>query len=171
MKKFIIAVLLATSSTYTFAEDFFTISGKKISLHEKPASMVAKLGNPSKSDSKELYWDNKGSPITATFGMWGLDGLTISKGSFTIDGKTIIAGKDTPNTVKSKLQKYCRQIEGGQASKLLMQTTRVGAEGEIYIIITTVADGGVSDKALMNLPVSSVELSYEDPLSNPTCNY
>lgn len=172
MKKIIIAALLATSSTYTFAEDFFTISGKKVSLHEQRFSMIAKFGKPTGTSVMGVNWTIGNKSLSAGFDKWGLNTLDTGNGSFTVDGKTITIGKDTLNTIKTKIQNYCYQSGSDIAGKDERLTARVGAEGEIYIVFTAfTTDRKVSDKAINNIPISTLKLSYEDPLSNPTCNY
>lgn len=52
-----------------------------------------------------------------------------------------------------------------------MQSARVGAEGEIYISFYANGSGNTSDKKLLNTPIDSIKLSYEDPLYEPKCNY
>lgn len=172
MKKFIIAALLATPTTYAFAEDYFTISGKKIALHEQRSSMIAKLGKPATAKNKWISWGaGDVSTTTAEFDQWGVTSLDTSKGSFTINGKTITIGKDTPNTVKSKMGNYCHQFDNGNTNRMSMQSARVGAEGEIYISFYANGTGNTSDKQLLNTPIDSIKLSYEDPLYEPKCNY
>lgn len=171
MKKYIIIALVSLVCSIANAADFFTIGGQKISLHEKQSSFEKKLDNSNANSPNPTNWGWSKSNTTATFDKWGLSTLSTDTGSVTIDGKTIVVGKDTPNTIKAKLQNYCHHIEGGPASKSFIQTTRVGAEGEINIIFTAISDGGASDKALANVPISTLGLSYEDPLANPTCNH
>jgi len=174
--KFILMVSLFAMTTSVFAEDYFLINGKKIGLQESKKSMITKLGKPKFVDGGgNLNWGNYDNPdITASFDQYGLNTLSTSKGAVVINGKTITIGKDNPNTSKPKVQKYCEGFDGGTQFRQYNQSTRVGAEGEIYISFATYGDGNTSNKTLMGKPIESINLGYEDPLtdfSSPKCNY
>lgn len=177
MKKFVIAALVTACTTSVFAEDYFLINGKKIGLQESQKSVIAKLGKPKFVDGGgNLNWGgNYDDPeITVSFDQYGLNTLSTSKGSIVINGKTITVGKDTPNTIKPKVQQYCEGLDDGNSFRQYNQSTRVGAEGEIYISFGTYGDGNTSNKTLMSKPITSIRLGYEDPLagfSSPKCNY
>ncbi len=174
-KSVLLASLLVTT-TLTFAENYFLINGKKIGLQESQKSIITKLGKPKFVDGGgSLNWGNYDDPeITAYFNQYGLDMLSTSKGSVVINGKMITIAKDSPNTSKSKVQNYCEGFDGGNSFRQYNQSTRVGAEGEIYISFGTYGDRNTSNKTLMSKPIESISLGYEDPLANfssPKCNY
>lgn len=172
MKKFIIAALLAITTTSAFAEDYFLINGKKIGLHESKKSMITKLGKPTSAKNNWISWEtNNISVITAEFDQFGLSKLSTSKGAVVVNGKTISIGKDTPNNIKLKLDHYCSQFDNGTQQRMSMQSTRVGAEGEISIIFYAIGDGSTADKKLLSTPIDTIELNYQDPLYEPKCNY
>ena len=177
MKKFIIVALVTACTTSVFAEDYFLINGKEIGLRESQKSVIAKLGKPKFVDGGgNLNWGNNydDPEITASFNQYGLNTLSTSKGSVIINGKTITIGKDTPNTSKPKVQHYCEGFDGGNSFRQYNQSTRVGAEGEIYISFGTYGDGNTSNKTLMSKPIESIGLGYDDPLadfSSPKCNH
>lgn len=172
MKNLIIIAIVSLITSFANAEDFFTIQGKKISLHEQRSDMIAKFGPPSNYHAMGENWTIGDKAFSTAFDKWGIENLRTNKGSVTINGQTFTIGKTNLSVVKSKLGRYCYQIENDIAGRNEYLSARVGAEGEINIIIGAfTTNRKVSDKGLDSLPISTLQLTYEDPLSNPTCKY
>lgn len=166
---------LLASSAPGFAEDYFLINESKIGLHESKETMIAKLGKPTFEKNNVISWGTHDiSEISAEFDQYGLIALSTSKGAIVINGQTITIGKDTPNTIKPKVQQYCEAFDRGKMASQYSQSTRVGAEGEIYISFDSYGDGNTSDQTFVSKPIESINLGYEDLISysaSSKCNY
>ncbi|MCH7328429.1 hypothetical protein [Acinetobacter modestus] len=165
--KFILMASLLAATTSIFAGNpVFMINGKKINTFDTQKVVISKLGKPKFIDNGgNLNWGNdyNDPEITASFDQYGLHSLFTNKGSIILDGKTVVIGKDTPNTIKSKFKQSCEVWDGGQMMMTHYNIILTGEEGESHVEFTNSQDKPRSgDKSLLNKPITAANYSFEN---------
>lgn len=168
IKSIVTALIALSVSAFASANYGLEAGGKKFMFDDDYNTLVKKLGEPSTVSQTYASWRVNGAFVEAYFnGVQPVKMNINNKGSVTVDGYKVTLGVDTVTQAAKKFQNGCyTNMEPIPDTYSRSFTTRAGAEGEIYVEVTTEAP---SMKASTLRGIKTISLSYDEPFINGKC--
>lgn len=175
MNKHIIAILLATCTSSTFAIDQMLINGKKVTMMDTRNTLIQKFGQPESGTNQFSNWTYGNFSLYANYNQRGLVKFSVdqvntkpSQALIQIDGQVIYLGKDTIKSATTKLKHGCYNFyEGRQGSTYTM--THTSTMNKRHYVVLETGSGVFDVKSISNEPINGFIFSIEKPESNQGC--
>ena len=166
ISKIILSLGLIAVCSATFAEDFISANGVKVSVGKSQRFLESKFGVPDEETEHFVLWElDNGNRLTADFDEYGLSDASVS-GEVTTDylstdGVKVYLNKESINDIKKKITQGCYH-EGWGNGKIAEYVVISGPEGSYNLIFTTYGGDEETDQ-LKKQKISSIKLGYKEP--------
>lgn len=168
MKKLVLAITCVLVSGLANATHGVFVNGKEISMYDTYPSLVKKLGKDS-----YMNWEVANLSINASAGEYGLESLTVHSNKPNKHRIEVYKAKfsfnETLQAVANKLKPGCFDLVTGKGGATYSFTSRTGAEGEIYVTVSSTINGAPNVKQLLNAKIDSISFGYDDPEPTGKC--
>lgn len=175
MKKHIIAILITTCTTSSFALDQMIINGKKVTMNDTRSTLIQKFGQPESGTTQFSNWTYGNFSLYANYNQRGLVKFSAnqmnnkpSKASLQIDDKVIHLGKDTIKSATTKLKHGCYNFDEGRQGSTYSMTPTPTVNKRHYVVLETGSDA-FDVKTISNEPINGLIFTLEKPESNQGC--
>lgn len=175
MKQHLIAILLATLTTSTFAVDYMLINGKKVTMNDTRSTLIQKFGQPESGTAQFSNWTLGNLNVYANYSPKGLVQFSInqlspmpSKHLINIEGKPLYLGKDTIKTATSKFKHACFNFDEGRQGSTYTMAPKTTVKSKLNIVLETTGDA-YDVQTISNLPINGFSFTQEAPESNKGC--